>query len=122
MATNAKRNEKDGLPPPDKDGIVRYSSALIPDGHKDWKGGAVEVRVLKSYEERVDNLGNKTRHPISWCVAPHKVRLVKKDEIITLTDKRVIDLVVRENLGEIVTDDGVAVKKQKKTAAENKSL
>ena len=122
MVTNAKRNEKEGLPPPDKDGIVRYSSALIPDGYKDWRGKSVKVRVLKTYEERKDNLGNIVRHPISWCVAPHKVRQVKKDEIITLTDKRVIDLVTRSGLGEIVSDDGVAVKKQKKTAAENKSL
>ena len=108
MATAVKRNPSEGLPAPDpQENTVKYTSTQIRAGYKDWTGRAVRVKCLKTS---------------SWGVAPYKARQVQKDEIVTLTDRRTIDLLTRENLGVIVDEKGKPVEKQKKTAAENKSL
>ncbi len=108
MATAVKRNPSEGLPAPDpQENTVKYNSTQIKAGFKDWTGGAVRMKCLKTE---------------AWSVAPYKTRMVQKDEIVALTDRRTIDLLTRENLGVIVDEKGKPVEKQKKTAAENKSI
>ena len=108
MTEKVKRNHSEGLPAPDpQENTVKYNSTQIRAGYKDWAGGKVLVKCLKT---------------APWSVAPYKTRQVQKDEIVTLTDRRVIDLLERENLGVVVDEQGRPIKKQKKAAAENKSL
>ncbi len=108
MTTAVKRNHSEGLPAPDpQENTVKYTSTQIRAGFKDWTGGKVFMKCLKT---------------TPWSVAPHKTRMVQADEIVPLTNRRTIALLLDAKLGVLVDEKGKLLEKQKKTAAENKSL
>jgi len=120
-----KRNHREPLTA-QEDGnhvVVRYSSDNIALGHKDYRCEPTPVRVLVSKQETKNLAGNvsSVQH-IRWTIAPHKSRLVNVGEIITLTNRQVIDEVVKAGFGEIVTPENTEkAEKLNKKKTENKS-
>ena len=105
-----KRNERDPLPA-HKEGsagivVMKYETKDIPVGSKDWRCAPVKVRVLKGVQVKKDVHGNVDfASPIKWTITPHKSCIVQKGEIYELTNRRTIDQIVTNGLGEIVTEE-----------------